>query len=95
MKEADKIADFDFGFSFTDDNEEVKKVNEKLKKQDQSSQEIIKSLEERLELMHDSIVPFLDNLCKNPDKSTIVWPDRVERIKAYKEKLKSIMEGKQ
>ena len=50
-------------------------------------------LEYRLELLFKSVTPFLDNLCKNSEKSTIYWPDRVAKIEAYKSKLKSIVEG--
>jgi hypothetical protein len=46
-----------------------------------------------LELLYKSITPFLDNLCKNPDKSTIYWPDRVTKIQGYKAKLLTIVEG--
>ena len=51
-------------------------------------------LEYRLELLFKSVTPFLDNLCKNSEKSTIYWPDRVSKIEAYKTKLYSIVEGK-
>ena len=50
--------------------------------------------EYRLELLYKSVSPFLDNLCKNSDKSTIYWPDRVAKIQAYKSKLLTIVEGK-
>jgi uncharacterized protein YeeX (DUF496 family) len=86
--------DFDFGFSFVDENyEEVKEVNTKLNKEYADSQEKIDDLQKRLMLLHSSIIPFLDNLCKNPEKSTILWPNRVEKIQAYKKKLQQIVEG--
>jgi hypothetical protein len=87
--------DFDFGFSFVDDDyEEVKIVNTKLSEEHSRNQEAIEDLRNRLNMMYASIVPFLDNLCKNPDKSTIHWPNRVEKIQAYKKKLQQIAEGK-
>lgn len=94
-KEIDEISEFDFGFSFVDDEvDEVKKENKKLNDQNLSDKDKIKELEKKLELLHNSIVPFLDNLCKNPEKATIYWPNRVEKIKDYKKKLLSIKEGK-
>lgn len=79
--------DFDFGFSFIDD--EVESAKEQIK----SEKATASDLQERLDLLHDSIIPFLDNLCKNPDKSTIHWPNRVEKIEAYKKRLEQIVEG--
>jgi FtsZ-binding cell division protein ZapB len=95
MKKEDKIENFDFGFSFVDeDYEEVKDVNAKLLNEYSSSQEKVDDLNNRLNHLYNSIVPFLDNLCKNPEKSTILWPNRVEKIQMYKNKLKNIVEGK-
>jgi hypothetical protein len=93
---ADKeIIDFDFGFNFIDDEiEEVKETAIKLETANADSQAAIEDLQERLSRLYNSIAPFLDNLCKNPEKSTIYWPDRVKKIEAYKDKLLSIVEGK-
>jgi uncharacterized protein Yka (UPF0111/DUF47 family) len=94
-KKPDSVeAEFDFGFSFVDeDYEEVKEVSNKLQKDHQNTLEEVKDLEKRLDLLHRSIIPFLDNLCKNPEKSTIHWPNRVEKIEQYKQKLQQIAEG--
>lgn len=91
MKNIENLEDFDFGFSFAE--EEVHEVKEKLETVIKSDKEKIEDLENRLSMVYRSIVPFLDNLCKNPEKSTIHWPNRIERIQTYKEKLKTIVEG--
>jgi hypothetical protein len=89
-----EIIDFDFGFSFIDDEiEEVKETANKLETEKAENQAAIEDYQERLNRLYNSIVPFLDNLCKNPEKSTIYWPDRVKKIEAYKDKLLSIVEG--
>lgn len=89
-----EIIDFDFGFSFIDDEiEEVKETASKLETAKAEDQAAIEDLQERLNRLYNSITPFLDNLCKNPEKSTIYWPDRVTKITAYKDKLLSIVEG--
>lgn len=94
-KDYNDLSIFDFGFSFIDDEiEEVKKSANELEVANADSQAAIEDLTERLNTMYGSIVPFLDNLCKNPEKSTIYWPDRVKKIQAYKAKLLSIVEGK-
>jgi hypothetical protein len=89
-----EIIDFDFGFSFIDDEiEEVKETAIKLETARADNQAAIEDLQERLNRLYNSITPFLDNLCKNPEKSTIYWPDRIPKIQAYKDKLLSIVEG--
>jgi hypothetical protein len=94
-KDYNDLSNFDFGFSFIDDEiEEVKQTANKLEVEQADNQAAIKDLTDRLNIMYNSIVPFLDNLCKNPEKSTIYWPDRVKKIEAYKDKLLSIVEGK-
>lgn len=92
MKKEDKIEEFDFGFSFADD--EIEEVKENFQAVIRDDKEKIEELENRLNLLYSSIIPFLDNLCKNPEKSTIHWPNRVEKIQEYKQKLKQIVEGK-
>ena len=87
MKRTEEIVDFDFGFSFIDDEiEEVKTTAI-------NSQATVTELQERLETLYSAVVPFLDNLCRSPEKSTIYWPDRVAKISSYKAKLQSIVEG--
>jgi hypothetical protein len=90
-KQTDEIEIFDFGFSFADENYE--EISEKQQEQHQNTTEKIEDLQKRLNLLYQSIIPFLDNLCKNPEKSTILWPNRVEKIESFKQKLKQIVEG--
>jgi predicted nuclease with TOPRIM domain len=101
----EEVLDFDFGFSFIDEElqekeaaaeEKIQEVSqEKQTLEDQLTDAKVKAddLEYRLELLYKSVSPFLDNLCKNADKSTIYWPDRVSKIQAYKQKLLTIVEG--
>lgn len=105
-KTYEEVLEFDFGFSFIDEElqekeAEAKETIQKVSSEKQSlEEELVDSkvaaddLQYRLNLLYNSITPFLDNLCKNADKSTIYWPDRVQRIEAYKDKLLSIVEGK-
>lgn len=87
-KRHSEVDEFDFGFSFTDDPEE--KVNT-LKQETQNDKERIASLEEAILQLHTSITPFLNNLQKNPEKTTIHWPNRVEKIEEFKTKLDQII----
>jgi uncharacterized coiled-coil protein SlyX len=88
MKKEQQIEDFDFGFSFSEISTE--EVEEKITKEKQTTDE----LNRRLELLYSTIDIFLSNLSKNPEKTTINWPNRVEKITEFREKLKSIVEGK-
>lgn len=95
MKNTKDLIDFDFGFSFVDEEyEDVKSTQNKLESEYKNSKQEIDDLQNRINLLYQSMVPFLDNLCKNPEKSTILWPNRVEKIQAYKKKLLAIVEGK-
>ena len=101
----EEVLDFDFGFTFIDEELEEKqaaaeeqieaerKAKAELEDQVVASKVTAEEYEYRLELLYKSITPFLDNLCKNPEKSTIYWPDRVGKIEAYKSKLLRIVEG--
>ena len=101
----EEVLDFDFGFSFIDEEiqEKEAQANEQIEAERRAKEELedkvveakvsAEEYEYRLELLYKSISPFLDNLCKNPDKSTIYWPDRVSKIEAYKAKLLKIVEG--
>jgi hypothetical protein len=86
MKKQDTVSEFDFGFSFTDETEQLETKLEQNQK-DKSE------LEQRLHLLYNSITIFLDNLSKNPEKTTIHWPNRLEKIQEFKKKLSIIVEG--
>jgi len=93
-KEYEDLSDFDFGFSFIDDEiEEERETKKKLETDFTVSQETINDLNNRLQSLYSAVEPFLDNLCKNSEKSTIYWPDRALKIEAYKKKLQQIVEG--
>lgn len=93
-KEYENISEFDFGFSFIDDEiSQERELKEKLESEVTENRETVSQLQDRLDALYNAVTPFLDNLCKNPEKSTIYWPDRVEKIQAYKKKLKQIVEG--
>lgn len=93
-KDYESISEFDFGFSFIDDEiNQERETKQKLESQVNENIEAVKELQNRLDTLYKAVEPFLDNLCKNPEKSTIYWPDRVEKIEAYKAKLLHIIEG--
>ena len=74
----------DFGFSFVDEDIEDEKV---------LLEENRNSLEDRLSRLYNAMEVFLNNLAKNPEKTTIKWPNRAEKVEQFKKKLQDIKEG--
>lgn len=62
----------DFGFTFIDSNEIESKV---------------KTTEDKLQGLRKMIMPLLNNLMKNPEKDTILWPNRDKKIKEFIKKM--------
>ncbi|CAB5221597.1 hypothetical protein UFOVP247_209 [uncultured Caudovirales phage] len=75
--------DFDFGFTFTEDLQDV--VTDKSKKAN--------AAEAKAKKMYDAIIPLLNNLKQNPDKPNIYWPDREKKIDNFINKLDNILSG--
>lgn len=45
----------------------------------------------QLQQLYNAILPLLKNLKANPDKDTIVWPNRVAKIDEFKTKIDKIV----
>lgn len=73
--------EFDFGFSFSDDLTDT--VSQK-------EMEAMKAMT-KAETLYNMIMPLLNNLKKNPEKSTIVWPDRQKKIDEFIKKMDSVL----
>jgi hypothetical protein len=80
----------DFGFTFSDSPEETsKKFQADLTTK---ASDVIK-WKSKCSEMHSMIMPLLNNLKRNPDKPTINWPDREDKINEFIKKLNSILES--
>ena len=81
----------DFGFS-TVDTEEIQGYN-------QPEIDFLKSeVQERdlrLTKMYAAINKLLVNLSKNPEQELIKWPNRLEKINEFKQKLDRIRKGEE
>lgn len=75
----------DFGFSFADD---VTEEHETVKKE-------VEEIQKRMDKMHSVFNKFLDNLAKNPEQKTIVWPNRLDKINEFKILLTKIKKGEE
>ena len=49
--------------------------------------EIKEQAKDKVQGLRDMIMPLLNNLMKDPEKDTILWPDREKKIKAFVKKM--------
>lgn len=82
--------DDDFGFSLVDEAE-LKRQEELLKKQlEQQTKVVAKTEKEYADKLHGlraMVMPLLNNLAKDPEKTYVFWPDRAAKMKAFIEKV--------
>lgn len=76
---------YDFGFSFSDEEEIISTNTEYA-----SLNEQVDDLKMRLQALNKIFMPLLENLAKDPDKPMIKWPNRKEIIEKQMKKLKQI-----
>lgn len=89
------MKDDDFGFSIVSE-EELKEQEELLRKKVEEQSKIVqKTSEELTDKLHglkNMIMPLLQNLAKDPDKSYIFWPNRTQKIKEFIAKIDNYIE---
>ena len=80
----------DFGFSLVSETE-LKAYEEVLKERlEQTSTAVVQTEQEyknKIDGLMAMIMPLLNNLSQDPQKEYILWPNRVEKIEAFKKKL--------
>ena len=84
----------DFGFTFHDESE----IDEAIKKEVSSTEKVYtdklnqteKTYKEKLEAVQAIVVPFMQNLMKDPEKVMIRWPNRKEVVEKQLQKILSI-----
>lgn len=86
------MADFeldDFDFGFTAVSEDAFNATE------EQLQAVAKSAGyNKAAAVYDAILPLLNNLAKDADKNAYIhWPNRLEKIEAFKTKLRAIVNG--
>jgi hypothetical protein len=82
----------DFGFSAVSEEEleSVQNVETILLEYDKK----INALQDRLDGVYSAIIPLLKHLKDNPDKDYIYWPNRLDKISEFEEKLLGLYKGK-
>ena len=70
---------------------ELKKHEELLKKKvEEQSKIVVKATldsKAKLQGLIDMVMPLLNNLTKDPDKTYILWPDRADKMTAFIKKI--------
>lgn len=75
-----KLEDNDFGFSLVDDDFVPPKAKAKIETEKVEQ-------DKKLSTIMEMILPFINNLTKQPEKTTIYWPNRVEKMTEFRDKL--------
>ena len=80
---------FDFGFSAVDESEleSLQKATAEVEEATATAS----TYEEKLNNLYNAIVPLLTNLKKNNDKDYIYWPNRLEKVEQFEEKINKII----
>lgn len=96
-KAAIDLGDFDFGFSLVDADEleEVQQIQQTVTQAESTAGEWQQQAEQwrdKAQTIYKAVQPLLNNLAQSPEKEYILWPDRVDKINAFKLKLMSILE---
>jgi len=92
MKEETKLEDFDFGFTMMDEDalDAVQEARQEVQNTSSELQEQVDDWKSRTETLYRMVIPLLKNLATNPEKDYIYWPDRVEKIQQFKDKLDEV-----
>jgi hypothetical protein len=87
--------DNDFGFSLVSE-QELRKHEEMLKKKvEEQSKITVKTTQDltgKLHGLRDMVMPLLQNLAKDPEKTYILWPDRAVKIKAFIDRVNNYVD---
>ena len=83
--------DFDFGFSLVDENE--LEVVQQVQQKAAATSATATATADKLDALYNMIMPLLNNLSKNPEKEYIYWPGRIEKIEAFRDRLRAVYKG--
>lgn len=86
----------DFGFSLVSETE-LKAHEQLLQKKIEEQSKVVEKTEiemkDKLHGLRDMIMPLLNNLAKDPEKTYILWPERSAKIKLFIEKINKYVDN--
>ena len=80
--------DFDFGFTAMD-AEDLDAVQDSVLAA-QKAQEVSSDVQNKIDALYNMIMPLLNNLQKNPEKEYIYWPNRMDKVEAFRDQLTEV-----
>lgn len=85
---------FDFGFTAKaqDEISEINQIDMQALKKEHAVE--LAELQDRLDVLYNSVLPLLANLKANPEKDYIHWPNRVPVIEQFEEQMTKVYTGK-
>lgn len=79
---------FDFGFTAVSETELVEFIPTAV-----NTTKKLEARENAIDRMYQAILPLLDNLSKDPEKSYILWPNRYQKIEQFRKRLDAIYQS--
>ena len=84
------MADFDFDFGFTAVTEDELEVVQKQASAVQETTHNLETLQSKVDTLYNMFQPLLNNLKANPEKDYIYWPNRMDKIEQFSDKLDEV-----
>lgn len=86
----------DFGFSLVSETElkaHEQLLQKKIEEQSKVVEQTETELKDKLHGLRDMIMPLLNNLAKDPEKTYILWPERSAKIKLFIDKINKYVDN--
>jgi len=84
------MSDFDFDFGFTAVTEDELEVVRQTKAAAESASTDVEHLHDKIDKLYNMFQPLLNNLRLNPEKDYIYWPNRMDKIELFSDKLDEV-----
>jgi septation ring formation regulator EzrA len=84
------MSDFDFDFGFTAVTEEELEVVQQTKAAAETASGDVQALQAKIDSLYNMFQPLLNNLKLNPEKDYIYWPNRMDKIELFSDKLDQV-----
>ena len=84
------MADFDFDFGFTAVTEDELEVVRETKAAVETASTDVQHLQDKIDTLYNMFQPLLNNLRLNPEKDYIYWPNRMDKIELFSDKLDTV-----
>jgi len=85
--------DIDFDFGFTAVNAEELEVVTSTKEEVKVASKEALTQQQKCDTLYKMIQPLLNNLQKNPEKEYIYWPNRLEKVEEFSDKINEVYRG--